>query len=103
MVCYYRAEECEYAGILTLNKLSNVLDKNNISLYRDDGLDVFDKLSEPQIEGRRKLSKFSKTFNSGNIKYYIYRLSRYNFKFEKLSFTNRSENQTTTQYIYKVI
>ena len=53
MVCYYRAEECEYVGILALNKLSNVLDKNNISLCRDDGLDVFDKLSGPQIEQRK--------------------------------------------------
>ena len=54
MVCYYRAEECGNVGILALNKLSNVLDKNNISLYRDDGLDVFDKLSGPQIEQRKK-------------------------------------------------
>ena len=44
-------------GIFILNKLSNTIDKNNIGLYRDDGLGVFDKLSGPQIEKKKKKIK----------------------------------------------
>ena len=32
---------CELAGLFMLNKLSKKFDKNNIGLYRDDGLAVF--------------------------------------------------------------
>ena len=32
---------CELAGLFMLNKLSKKFDKNNIGLYRDDGLSVF--------------------------------------------------------------
>ena len=36
--CYEGAEICELVGIFTLNKVSNIIDKNSIGLYRDDGL-----------------------------------------------------------------
>ena len=35
-------------------KLSNILDKNSIGLYRDGGLGVLDKLIGPQIEKKEK-------------------------------------------------
>ena len=54
MGCYDGAEICELVGIFILNKLSNITDKNSIGLYRDDSLSVFDKLSGPQIEKKRK-------------------------------------------------
>ena len=54
MGCYDGAEICELMGIFILNKLSNVIDKNSIGLYRDDGLGVFDKLSVPQMEKNKK-------------------------------------------------
>ena len=59
MGCYDGAEVCELVGIFILNKLSNIIDKNSSfyhihnSLYRDDGLQMFDKLSRPQIEQRK--------------------------------------------------
>ena len=59
MGCYDRAEVCELVGTFILNKWSNIIDKNSSfyrisnSLYRDDGLDVFDKLPGPQIEQRK--------------------------------------------------
>ena len=37
------------------NKLSNIVDKNSIDVYRDDGLGY------RWNKGKRKLSKFSKT------------------------------------------
>ena len=52
--CYDGAEICELVGIFILNKLSNIIDKNSIGLYRDDGLGVFDKLYGPQIEQKKK-------------------------------------------------
>ena len=54
MGCYDGAEVCELVGIFILNKLSNVIDKNSIGLYSDDSLGVFDKLSGPQIEKKKK-------------------------------------------------
>ena len=52
--CYEGAEICELVGIFTLNKVSNIIDKNSIGLYRDDGLGLFYKLSGPQTEQRKK-------------------------------------------------
>ena len=46
-----------------LNKLSNVIGKNSIGLYHDDGLGVFDKSSGPQIEQWKKKIKILKTVN----------------------------------------
>ena len=64
MGCYDGAEICELVGIFILNKLSNIIDKNSIGLYRDGGLGMFDKLSGPRVNKvRRKISKFLKTAN----------------------------------------
>ena len=54
MSCYDEAVVCELVGIFILNKLSNILDKNNIGLYLDNSLGMFDKLSVPQMEQRKK-------------------------------------------------
>ena len=54
MGCYDGAEVCELVGIYILNKLSNIIDKDSIGLYRDDGLGVFERLSGLQIERKRK-------------------------------------------------
>ena len=53
MGCYDGAEVCELVGIFILNKLSHIKDNNSFHLYRDNGLAVFDKLSEPKIEQRK--------------------------------------------------
>ena len=38
---YNGAEFCELVGTYILNKLTNVTSKENIALYRDDGLGIF--------------------------------------------------------------
>jgi len=38
MGSFDRAEICELVGLLILNKLSNLVTKNDTGLYRDDGL-----------------------------------------------------------------
>ena len=66
MGCYDGAEICELVEIFILNKLNNIIDENTICLYHDDGLGVFDKLSGPQIDRRkRKIIK--------NFKYFVFR------------------------------
>ena len=41
MGCYDGAEICKLVGIFILNKVSNIMDKNSIGLYRDDSLGMF--------------------------------------------------------------
>ena len=55
--------------IFVLTYLSNIIDKHSIDLYRDDGLGVFEILSEPKVEEENYLK--------GNMKYYICRLPPY--------------------------
>ena len=56
MGCYDGAEVYELVGIYILNKLSNIIDKESIWLYRDDGLGIFESLSGRQIERKKKIS-----------------------------------------------
>ena len=51
------AEIYELVGNFILSKLSNIIDKNSIGLYRDG---VFDKLSGRQIEQKKKIIKILK-------------------------------------------
>ena len=50
MGAYDGAEICELVGIFMLNKISEKCDKNNICLYRDDGLAIFKNISGPESE-----------------------------------------------------
>ena len=52
--CFDGAECCELVGAYILNLLGECIDKNSIGLYRDDGLGVFENLSGPQIERKKK-------------------------------------------------
>ena len=59
------AEVCKLVGAFLLNNLSHVIDKTNVGLYRDDGLDVFKSHSGP--ESKRKRKEMIKTFNTYNL------------------------------------
>ena len=48
------AEVCELVSIFMLNKISEKYDKNDIGLYRDDGLAVFKNISCPESERIKK-------------------------------------------------
>ena len=48
------AEVCELVGLFLLNDLANKYGKNNIGLYRDDGLAIFKNTTGPQAERTRK-------------------------------------------------
>ena len=45
MGCYDGTEDCELVRIYIFNKLSNIINKDSIVLYRDDGLGIFQNMS----------------------------------------------------------
>lgn len=59
------AEVCELVGCFLLNKLSSKYNKNEIGLYRDDGLAVFKNVSGTQIERIKK--DFQKIFKNHGL------------------------------------
>ena len=54
MGSYDEEEICELIGIYILSHLSNIIDKNNCGLSRDDGLLVFYNVNGQQIDRTRK-------------------------------------------------
>ena len=54
MGSYDEAEVCELVGLFILHDLCSEYRKNNIGLYRDDGLAIFKHTSGPQAERIRK-------------------------------------------------
>ena len=49
-----RRRSCEIVGSYILNLLGNILGKDLVGLYRDDGLAIVRNLSGPEIERKRK-------------------------------------------------
>ena len=66
MGAYDGAEVCELVGNFMLFLISKIYNKNDIGLYRDDGLAVFENLSGPQSERIKK--SFTKLFNKYKLK-----------------------------------
>ena len=62
MECYDGAEICELVGCFILNQLGSAIDKNDISLHRNDGLRIFRGISKPMTERKKKL--IVKTFKT---------------------------------------
>ena len=54
MGSYDGAEICEIIGIYIQSLLINILSKDNMALYRDDGLFIFRKINKQQIDRVRK-------------------------------------------------
>ena len=48
------AEICELVGLYILNDISELVGKENVGLYRDDGLAVIDRATGPKSDSRRK-------------------------------------------------
>ena len=54
MGSFHGAEVCEPIGLFLLNNLSEKYRKNNVGLYRDDGLVLLTNATGPQSEQTRK-------------------------------------------------
>jgi len=65
MGSYDGAEICELVGLYFLNELSKHFDKDDIGLYRDDGLCCFRNLSGPQMDKVKK--KIIKIFKDNGL------------------------------------
>ena len=68
MGAYDRAEVCEIAGSFLIHQLSNKYNKEDIGLYRDDGLTVFKNKCGPQAEKIKK--DFQKLFRENDLNIY---------------------------------
>ena len=53
MGCYNGAEVCEIVGCYILNLLGNILEKDHVGLYRDNGLAIVRNLSGFETEIKR--------------------------------------------------
>ena len=60
MGCYDGAEVCELVGFYLLKKVSNIVDKKSIGLYRDDGLAVLQTFQFEKLNGNVKILKYLK-------------------------------------------
>ena len=54
MGCFDGAEICELVGTFIQSKLTNIINKEDVGLYRDDGLGIFKSISRPEIERKKK-------------------------------------------------
>ena len=54
MGCYDGAEVCELVGLYLLDKLSSLLEKSQIGLYREVGLSVIHNPNGPKLDKLRK-------------------------------------------------
>ena len=63
MGAYDGAEVCELVGNFLLEKISEICNKGNIGLYRDDGLPIFRNKSGTQLEKmKKKLQRLFKEY-----------------------------------------
>ena len=80
MGSFDRAEICEIVGLYLLNKLSNLLGKENVGLYRDDSLATINSCSGPILDRTRKnIMALFKIYILLYIYIYIYIYSKYVF------------------------
>ena len=69
MGAYDGAEVCELVGTFILHQLASKYNKDNIGLYRDDGLAAFKDTSGPQSERIKKdFDYLDVTFNSSTFR-----------------------------------
>lgn len=54
MGCFNGAEVCELVGTYILSKIESIINKQDVGLYRDDGLGILRNLSGPRVDRKRK-------------------------------------------------
>ena len=66
MGSYDGAEICELVGLYLLEELTNIISKESVGLYRDDGLAILPNTSGPETERLKK--KIRKLFKNNKLK-----------------------------------
>ena len=54
MGCFDGAEICELVGTYIQSNLTKIMNKEGIGLYCNDGLGIFQNISRPEIETKKK-------------------------------------------------
>ena len=70
MGAYDGAEVCELIGIFLLFQLSELFNRINLGLYRDDGLGVLENKSGPQSEKIKKIINIYQKQSRGDSQNY---------------------------------
>ena len=66
MGSYHGAEICELVGLYLLEELTNIIPKESVGLYGDDGLAILPNTSGPETE--RPKEKIRKLFKNNKLK-----------------------------------
>ena len=86
MDAYDGAEVCELVGTFLLEEISEICNKSNIGLHRDDGLSIFRNKSGTQLEKmKKKLQRLFKEYDleitaESNLKIVNYLDETFNLK-----------------------
>ena len=89
MGCNDGNELCETVGIYMLNKLSNIINREKIGLYRDDGLGICQNMSKTEVERLKK--KIVKIFKESSLSITIeYNLKSVDFLYATIDLVNNT-------------
>ena len=92
MSSYDITEICELAGIYTLSKLENVTSKDDVGLYRDDGLILLREFNQQQTDKIRKnIRVFTKVFTTIGFQIKTETSNLHKVNFLDVTFNLRSE------------
>ena len=102
MGCFDGVEICELMSLFTLTKLYDVLQRENVGLYRDDGLAIVKQMPGPELERKRKIIETFKKYGLViTIKTNLFVVKFLDIQFNLLNGTVKPyRNQIVTQYMY---
>ena len=102
MGCFDGVEICELMSLFILTKLYDVLQRENVGLYRDDGLAIVKQMPGPKLERKRKIIETFKKYGLViTIKTNLFVVKFLDIQFNLLNGTVKPyRNQIVTQYMY---
>ena len=102
MGCFDGVEICELMSLFILTKLYDVLQRENVGLYRDDGLAIVKQMPGPELERKRKIIETFKKYGLViTIKTNLFVVKFLDIQFNLLNGTVKPyRNQIVTQYMY---
>ena len=102
MGCFDGVEICELMSLFILTKLYDVLQRENVGLYRDDGLAIVKQMPDPELERKRKIIETFKKYGLViTIKTNLFVVKFLDIQFNLLNGTVKPyRNQIVTQYMY---
>ena len=102
MGCFDGAEVCELVGSSILTKFCDVLPREYVELYRDDGLAIVKQMPGPELERKRKkiIETFKKYRLAISIKTNLFVVNFLDIQFNLLNGTFKSYRKPNSDPIY---